>query len=84
MIRPLTNIKEIDDIMDKVNNFKRFPTKSTYILQYLCILMRKNVHTYNIGLYFLSWKKVAGLVFFERLEPSLNRKVIAEKFLFFQ
>ena len=67
MIRPLTNIKEIDDIMDKVNNFKRFPTKSTYILQYLCILMRKNVHTHNIGLYFLSWNRGAGLVFFERL-----------------
>ena len=24
MIWPLTNIKEIDDIMDKVNNFKDF------------------------------------------------------------
>ena len=48
MIRPLTNIKEIDDIMDKVNNFKRFPTKSTYILQYLCILMRKKMCTLTI------------------------------------
>ena len=28
---------------------------------------KKNVHTHNIGLYFLSWKKGAGLVFFERL-----------------
>ena len=43
---------------------------------------KKSVYTHNIGFYFLSWKKEAGLVFFERLEPSLNRKVIAENFLF--